>query len=251
MGSDAPSANNTKIGVKIFENWYWIASMKTPECQLAFYLGIIEYGLFGTELTPPIADADIETKARFEGYMTAKASIDISKQKSIYGAIGGKQTQSRRQANAKQTPSKPQATIKHASNNREAEAKHATNSATSKAQAIKSKSKSMSMSMSKEKQQNAAANARVARARPQPPSRKEFIATVIKAGMPEDSAARIYQELVASDWRDGKGNRIDNWCKYAMAIHEEHKAKAPQVSPATGLYLNELGEPVNPNDNLI
>ena len=239
MATAEEDENIFSNSVKFFENWYTLTELQKPELRFCFIKGIMDYGLYNKPAPKPADDNDLEAKACYAGYLTAKPSIDISKQRSIYGAIGGKRTASKAQAKPQaEAQAKPQA---EPSAKPQAKPK-------AKAQAVKSIEYEYGVRV-RDKQQKAAANARASRAW-QPPPFDEFLKTVVPAGMPEESAARIFQELTASDWRDSNGARIGNWCKYAMAIYEEHKAKAPVATASSGMYYDELGMPVNPNDNL-
>ena len=102
-----------------------------------------------------------------------------------------KQTASKREANAKQTASKRQA-----------------NAMQEQVQA-------------QEQEQEQYAKSYTATRRP--PTLDQFIAAVKLAGIDEESAREIWQELEVAGWADKDGRPVANWRRYAKTTYNERK----------------------------
>ena len=173
-----------------WKNWFDGIDQLPDEMRLAWYDAIMRFAFLGEEPEP--SAGDMIAAVKFQAVQFVRATIAISRTRKQNGSKGGvkrKQTRSKTEANAKQNRSK-----------REANAKQV-------------------QVQEQEQEQEQYANSSTARR----PTLNQFIAAVKVAGVDEESAREIWQELEESGWADKDGRPIGNWRRYAKTTYNERK----------------------------
>ena len=186
-------AMNIEDRLTFWKNWFDGIDQLPDEM---WYDAIMRFAFKGEE---PAAGNDLVSAIKFQAVQFVRATIGISRTRKENGAKGAR----KRQANAKQTASKREANGKQTRSKREANAMQ-------------------EQVQVQEQEQEQYAISYTATTR-QPPTLNQFVAAVKVAGIDEESARGIWQELDEAGWADKDGRPVANWRRYAKTTYNERK----------------------------
>ena len=211
-----------------WRGWY-DGARRYPDAQrLAVYDAILAFAFDGAEPAEP--EGDLTAAIVFQTIATIRPTIEISRKRREFGAVGGRT--SKCEAEPKPTATKAEAKRKQNGSKTEAKPK----------QPRKTHKQVKEQVQDKEQEHNA--NSYPAHARKRPPSLDQFLAGATLAGVPEDYARSFYDNLVGADWRDADGLYVANWRRYLRKSYLDDVKKisaARESTSGNGLDAFKIG----------
>lgn len=207
-----------------FWRGWWTGARHYPDAQrLAVYDAIFAFAFDGTE--PPQPDGtDLTANIVFDKIEQIRPTIEISRKRRMFGALGGKQTPTKGEATHKQTASKTEAKRKQIRKPR--------------------KQVQEQVQVKEQEQEHIAISSTTAHTRRKsPPSLNRVIASLTTANVPESFIRAAYANLAAVGFRDGDGLYVTNPMRYILAQYRSEKKSvaAREASSGDGLEAFKIG----------
>lgn len=198
--------DTTADRLTFWRGWYEGARRYPDSQRLAIYDAIMAFAFDGVEPAEPAGD--ITAAIVYQTIATIRPTIAISRKRRQFGAIGGKQTPSKTEANAKQNITTVKANAKQ-----------------------KRKTRKQVKEQEQVQEQEHIAISSAATRETQQPTLDQFLAGAVLAGVPEDFARDFYAGLVAAGWRDADGLYVANWRRYLKSawVDEQKKISAARA----------------------
>lgn len=204
--------------VVFFRNWYELAELQSDDKKrLAYYDSIFRYAFDGVIPARETRENKGVARAAYFAYLTVQPIIDRKDEKS----------EAARRAAAARWHNAPHNADAYAPKNAVHSAPHGADA----------HAEEMPIEKNRIEKNRSSSNTRAdARARPQ---QNEFVEACRFAGVPEDFAAALFQELEEAGWADGDGKSIRNWRLYAKTVWNERKREGSATAADGMAHITE------------
>ena len=194
-----------------WRNWYDASRQLPDDMRLAWLDAVLDYAFGGVEPSPADGEAGLKAAIAYQAVAIVRATIDISRKRREIGSKGG-EARSKAQAKAKQSASKSEAKRKQKR---------------SKAQANPNQEQVQEQVQEQEQEHNAIMLTATTARGGKTPTIEQFVEGANLAGVPEEFARQLFEDLRTSGWADAEGRRVGNWRRYLKTAWNAEQKKIP------------------------
>lgn len=194
-----------------WRNWFDGVDRFPDDMRLAWYDAVMRFAFLAQEPDEPTPD-DPLSAIRWNAVQMVRAAIDISRKRRQIGAKGG----SKRKAKRKQKRSKPEAKAKQEQEQVEEQVEEQV------------------------QEQYANSISATTRARKSLPTINQFVTMGKTAGVPEEFARQLYEDLSSVGWVDSDGRPVRAGARYLKAAWIQEQKKSRGACEITGASIGDI-----------